>query len=112
VCFLGRRVYLALAVVLMPARHAGQASAATRVSGMLDVPIRTLERWRHWWRDEFPQTPFWQVACTRFMPPIATEHVPASLLERFAGDAEGALLRLLVFLSPLTVRVITFHEGL
>lgn len=37
------------------------------------------------------------------MPPVRTEHCPASLLERFAGNAEQALLRLLVFLSPLTV---------
>ena len=44
------------------------------------------------------------------MPPVATENGPASLLERFAGDAEGALLRLLVFLSPLTVRPINLRE--
>jgi hypothetical protein len=100
VCFLGRRVYLALAVVLLSAR----------LSGLLEVPIRTLERWRHWWRDEFPQTPFWQAACTRFMPSIATEHGPASLLERFAAEADGTLLRLLVFLSPLTVRPINLRE--
>jgi hypothetical protein len=110
VCFLGRRVYLALAVVLMSARHAGQTSAAMRLSGQLEVPVRTLERWRHWWRDEFPQTPFWQATGARFMPPVATENGPASLLERFAGDAEGALLRLLVFLSPLTVRPINLRE--
>ena len=111
VCFLGRRVYLALAVVLMSARHAGQTSAAAALSETLEIPIRTLERWRHWWRDEFPQTPLWQATGARFMPPVATEHGPASLLERFAGDAEGALLRLLVFLSPLTVSVVTVHEG-
>ena len=110
VCFLGRRVYLALAVVLMSARHAGQTSAAAQLSGLLEVPVRTLERWRHWWRDEFPQTPFWQATGARFMPPVATENGPASLLERFAGDAEGALLRLLVFLSPLTVRPINLRE--
>ena len=96
VCFLGRRVYLAL--------------AAAQLSGLLEVPVRTLERWRHWWRDEFPQTPFWQATGARFMPPVATENGPVSLLERFAGDAEGALLRLLVFLSPLTVRPINLRE--
>jgi hypothetical protein len=37
------------------------------------------------------------------MPPLDTESFPASLLERFAGDAAEALLRLLVFLSPITV---------
>jgi hypothetical protein len=111
VCFLGRRVYLALAVVLLSARHAGQTAAAARLSGALDIPVRTLERWRRWWRECFPLTPLWQVACARFMPPVATEQCPASLLERFVGDAEEALMRLLVFLSPLTVRAIALREG-
>ena len=109
--FLGRRVYLALAVVLMSARHAGQTSAAARLSGSLDIPVRTLERWRRWWRDDFPQTPLWQAACARFMPPVATGHCPAGLLERFAGTAEDRLMRLLVFLSPLTVRPINLRKG-
>ena len=111
VCFLGRRVYLGLAVVLMSARHAGQTSAAAELAGLLKVPVRTLERWRHWWRDVFPQSLLWQAACARFMPPVAIDHCPAALLERFAGNAESALLRLLVFLSPLTVKAVTFNEG-
>jgi hypothetical protein len=54
--FLGRRVYLALAVVLGSARHAGQNPAAARLSGTLNVPVLTLRRWRHWWQAQFPQT--------------------------------------------------------
>ena len=109
--FLGRRVYLALAVVLVSALHAGQTPAAARLSGSLDISIRTLERWRRWWRDDFRQTPLWQASGARFMPPVATEHCPASLLERFAGNAEAMLMRLLVFLSPLTVTPINLREG-
>jgi len=109
--FLGRRVYLALAVVLVSARHAGQTPAAAGLCGSLDIPVRTLERWRLWWRDGFPQTPLWQAACARFMPPVATEHCPASLLERFAGNAADMLMRLLVFLSPLTITPIILREG-
>jgi hypothetical protein len=45
------------------------------------------------------------------MPPVATEQCPASLLERFVGDAEEALRRLLIFLSPLTVRAVALREG-
>jgi hypothetical protein len=100
-----------LAVVLGSARHAGQNPAAARLSGTLDIPVRTLERWRRWWRDDFPLTPLWQAACARFMPPVATKHCPASLLERFAGDAEEALMRLLVFLSPITVRTVALRDG-
>jgi hypothetical protein len=33
------------------------------------------------------------------------------LLERFVGDAEEALFRLLAFLGPLTVRPVALNEG-
>ncbi|MDP2794641.1 MAG: hypothetical protein Q8O25_11290 [Sulfurisoma sp.] len=109
--FLGRRVYLALAVVLASGRHAGQMPAAARLSGSLAVPVRTLQRWRQWWGERFPLTPLWQACCARFMPPVATDSFPAGLLERFAGNAEEALMRLLLFLSPITVGAVTLHEG-
>ena len=109
--FLGRRVYLGLAVVLGSARHAGQNPAAARLAGTLEVPLRTLERWRQWWGEAFALTPLWQAACARFMPPVAIDRLPASLLERFAGTAEETLIRLLVFLSPITVAAIALRGG-
>ena len=109
--FLGRRVYLGLAVVLESARHAGQTPAAARLSGTLNIPLLTLQRWRHWWQSQFPQTSLWQAACARFMPPVVSDLFPASLLERFLGSAAEALMRLLVFMSPLTVRPIDLSEG-
>lgn len=93
--FLGRRVSLALAVVL----------ASARLSTTLEIPVRTLQRWRQWWRQQFPLTPLWQANCARFMPPpAASDLFPAGLLERFAGTAD-ALMRLLVFLSPITAGI-------
>ena len=85
--FLGRRVYLALVVVL----------------GGLAVPLRTLERWRLWWRGAFMRTPLWLSACGAFMPPLDAEHLPAALLEleRFIGaDASARMSALLRFLTP------------
>lgn len=101
--FLGRRVYLGLAVVLMSSRLVGPTSVTTRLSETLGVPLRTLQRWRHWWRDLFALTPLWQADCARFMPPVNRGQLPASLLARFAGSAGEQLMRLLVFLTPLTV---------
>ena len=40
------------------------------------------------------------------MPPVASNPLPGALLERFAGEAQEALLRLLYFLSQLTVRAL------
>ena len=105
--FLGRRVCVALAMVLMSNRQ----SAAERQASSLQIPVRTLRRWAQWWRDEFPLTPFWQANQGRFMPPVALDQCPASLLVRFAGEAAEMMWRLLVFLSPLSVRMIAQPEG-
>ena len=109
--FLGRRVYLGLVVVLCSARHAGQNTAAATLCEALAVPLRTLQRWRRWWREDFMQTPLWQAMCARFMPPVSAQGLPGDLLARFAGEATEALQRLLRFLAPLTVRAVTLPEG-
>ena len=110
--FLGRRVYLGLAVVLVSARLAGPTPAATQLARALGVPLRTVQRWRGWWRDQFPLCAFWQVACARFMPPLAIGALPASLVERFGGALAEPMMRLLVFLSPITVGpAITLQEA-
>ena len=58
------------------------------------------------------RTPLWQVQCARFMPPVATDQLPGVLLDRFTGAAQEALLRQLLFLTPLTVRsLIAIREG-
>ncbi|MDE8347178.1 MAG: hypothetical protein POH28_13545 [Acidocella sp.] len=102
--FLGRRVYLGLAVVLMSAGRAHAASIIAQLSEALNIPMRTIYRWRQWWRELFPITPLWQASCARFMPPVDLRLLPLSLIERFAGIPEEAMQRLLIFLSPLTVK--------
>ena len=109
--FLGRRVYLGLVVVLCSARHAGQNTAAARLCEALAVPLRTLQRWRRWWREDFMQTPLWQAMCARFMPPVSAQGLPGELLAHFAGETTEALQRLLRFLAPITVRAVTLSEG-
>lgn len=111
--FLGRRVYLALAVVLVSAPRPGPAptTAARHAATLLEVPVRTLQRWRQWWQERLPLTLFWQAASARFMPPVPAAEMPGALLARFVGPAAESLLRMLVFLSPLTVGLIAQSEG-
>ena len=101
--FLARRVYFALAVVLMWARPAGPTSAAARLGTALGVDRRTLARWRDWWREQFPQTPLWRATCAQFMPPVPEAQLPGELITRFTGLLPEALVHLLVWLSPVTV---------
>jgi len=78
----------------------------------LRISSLTLARWRNWWIEQFPLTPLWQAGCARFMPPVVVDELPASLLERFTGAAQESLMRLLVFLTPLTVgRPVALMEG-
>lgn len=114
--FLGRRVYLALAVVLVSARPAGPTDAAQRVQDAVGVARRTLARWRLWWREQFPATALWRAGCAQFMPPVPEAELPGALISRFAGAPHEALTRLLVWLSPVTVgaggsTAIRLHEG-
>ena len=103
--YLGRRVYLGAVVVLVTAMLGGiTAARAARLREWLGVSVRTLQRWRTWWRETFVASTFWRGARGRFMPPVTSETLPASLLERFAGDERTRLLHALVFLAPLTTR--------
>lgn len=102
--FLGRRLYLGLIVVLMSVRRTTLSASALQLADALGVPARTIARWRHWWLQVFPATPLWQASCARFMPPVQTILLPASLIERFAGVTAHRALNLLAFLRPLSVQ--------
>lgn len=100
--FAGRRVYLA--VVLMLVSPAGSASARA-LCHRLRIAAVTVKRWRAWWREDFPSTPFWQSVCERFLPPVTIERLPQSLLERFQRSAlTERLAQALRFIAPLSVR--------
>jgi len=83
-----------------------------QLSETLNVPARTIQRWRQWWVELFPLTPLWQSSCARFMPPIDLCRLPTSLTERFAGSLDESMRRILLFLTPLTAgRLVTLNEG-
>lgn len=99
--FAGRRVYLA--VVLMLVSPVGSTSAQALGSG-LRIAAVTLKRWRTWWRETLPLTPFWRSVCERFMPPVAVSELPQSLLERFQTRAMTTpVAQALRFIAPLSI---------
>jgi hypothetical protein len=100
--FLGRRVYLAVVVVLVSAMAQGLTPwRAAKLDEALGVDRRTFARWREWWLESFPSTPTWRTGRGRFMPPVDEGELPRSMLERFvAADPFGRLTAMLRFLSP------------
>jgi hypothetical protein len=92
-----------LVVLLVPVRRAQLSAAAAQVIQALGVPERTVSRWRSWWLQIFPATPLWQASCARFMPPVQTQDLPHSLIERFKDGAADCMLHILAFLSPLSL---------
>lgn len=102
--FAGRRVYLA--VVLMLVSAPGSASARA-LRDRLRIAAVTLKRWRRWWCEIFPLTRFWQSVGERFMPPVTIGCLPQSLLERFeASTMTDRLVQALRFIAPLSTRVV------
>ena len=112
--FLGPRVFIATVVVLIAMLRRGASDA--RLAGLehvVSLDRHTVERWRRWWRDTFTATPFWRIARAGFMPPVAHERLPASLLDRFdvmpeagvqvvADEERERLVALLRFIAPIT----------
>jgi hypothetical protein len=99
-------------VVLVSAGRTDATSKVAQLGQIMQVPALTIQRWRKWWVEEFSLTRLWQATCARFMPPVALRQLPGSLIDCFTGSAEESLMRLLVFLSPLTIGYpATLNEG-
>ena len=100
--FLGRKVY-AGAIVLIASALACLAPAFAALSvARLKVPRRTVRRWLDFFQSMLVVMDFWIEARARFMPPVHEPTLPASLVERFQGDATEQVVASLRFLSPIT----------
>jgi hypothetical protein len=107
--FVSRRIYVAVVLMLS---SPPQGRAAQSLRDQLSIPARTVQRWRKWWTSDFSRTPFWQAMRKRFMPPVAGEQLPASLLDRFdAADLCERLTQALRFLAPLSISPVSLCEG-
>jgi hypothetical protein len=104
--FLGRKVYLAVVVLLVAAmRHGPTPRRVRALAAHFGADRRTIARWQVFWRDTFPSTPFWKVARARLAPDIDLTALPRVLLDAFlrGPDDSGGWERLLRFLAPITI---------
>ncbi len=103
--FLGRKVFLGAVVVLVAAMRQGPSPRRVReLTKLFDVDRRTIERWRTFWREHFPQTAFWRVNRGRFIR-LGIADLPRALFEAFIhrADSREEWKDLLQFLSPITI---------
>lgn len=102
--FLSRRVYVGAVVVLVAAlRHGATAERMTQLQAIVGVSRRAVERWRQWWREEFPQTAFWRWAKGHMASPVDVDSLPLSLLDSFQKPrAEERTIDVLRLILPLT----------
>lgn len=85
--FLGRRVYLGTAVLLLSVLESGPGrSKARALEATVGVSVRTLRRWRRWWQSIFPRTRFWIAARARFRSPVEEGNLPCSVFGRFRAQ--------------------------
>lgn len=104
--FLGRKLYLGAVVVLVAAMRQGPSPRRVgELSELFRVDAGTIARWRKFWCEHFPQTPFWKVARSRLVPGLASAELPRALLEAFIHGRDSCQdwERLLRFLSPITI---------
>jgi len=104
--FLGRKVYLGAVVLLVAAMRQGPSPRRVReLSRLFGADRRTISRWQVFWRDHFPQTPFWRVARGRLVPAVEIVTLPQSLVAAFvrSDDDQQGWGKLLEFISPITI---------
>jgi hypothetical protein len=103
--FLGRKVYLgAVVVVATVLRHGVTKVRMERLRALFGVSAKTVKRWRAFWQQSVAASGFWKLAKGRFVPEVATNALPMSLLARFDGAALQALAHFLRFISPITTQ--------
>jgi len=82
--FLGRKVYLGAVILVISAMRQGPTPRRVReLSKRFGADRRTIARWQVFWRDHFPQTPFWKVARARLTPVVQIVALPYSLVDAF-----------------------------
>ena len=110
VVYLGRRVYVAVVLVLASIVASGLTPRRlARVRAHLGVSAQTVRRWRQWWQTSFVQSRFWSERRGLFLPTVDVLDLPNELVGRFVRRPEiSRLLAFVRFLSPLTI---TLRKG-
>jgi hypothetical protein len=102
--FLGRKVFFAVWVLLLPVLREGPNRwSQSRIQEIFAVSARTLRRWQRWWREILPPSRFFQARRGDWARPLAAESLPGSLLAAFGSHPPGERVQaVLRWLAPLS----------
>ena len=100
--FFGRRFRVAPLLVMVSALVLGGGARMEAIGRKCGVPVRTLNRWRQWWRETFVHTRAWRVK--RGELAVAPGEAPLRIVLRCirGRGLRARLLRSLVWLLPWT----------
>lgn len=106
--FLGRKVYVSVWVLLLlVVRDGAKPERLGDLAAEHGVSVRTLYRWRRWWRELVPESGWWRRVSGLWVVPLVPEQMPGSLLAAFSGVGEAAarvVAALQCLLDPLWPR--------
>ena len=109
--FLGRRVYSAIAVLVLSLRGEQRAHTqqALHVERSAHAPSwLTRRRWRTWWCSKLLALPWFSVLRGQLSAPVDdAQPAPASLLSQFSGNIHARCRQLLVLCKPSADDVLT-----
>lgn len=102
--FLGRKVFVGVAVVLVAAALQGPSPAREkRLCELLGMTRRTARRWLEWWKSSFAGSDFFKSLRGLLRQPVERAEMPLGLLQALHRNhpAETSLA-LLKLLGPIT----------
>lgn len=108
--FLGRRVYVGVAVIVASV-IALSVCTARAMFELTGVPHRTIRRWSRWWRGPFTETACFVDISARILG-VCRKTLPASILAKIVGVPQAQLTALLLLIAPLTTATCPDGSGL
>ena len=102
--FLGRRVYVGVAVVLVGAAMQGPSPGRIQhLCELLGGARRTIQRWLEWWQTSFVGSDFFRSVRGLLRRPVQAADLPLGLLEALSRDSPAETVRAaLELLEPIT----------
>lgn len=86
ICFLGRRVYLGVVVVLACAFEQGLTAFREKYLVKLNISRQVLQDWITWWREVFTETSLWKTLKANFLH-LDIQHIPRDPMTALSGDS-------------------------